>query len=69
MLSKQFQCPDCGSLAGFRSHARTFTEKYILPVMFLRPVRCADCFRRKYQTIFVNARERNEPEVTHKAAA
>ena len=38
-------------------------------MLLLRPVRCADCFRRKYQTIFVDARERTEPEVTRKAAA
>ena len=69
MLSKQFQCPDCGSLAGFRSHPRTFTEKYILPVIFLRPVRCADCFRRKYRLVFVEVRERNGSEITRKAAA
>ena len=69
MLSKQFQCPDCGSLAGFRSHARTFTEKYILPVMFLRPVRCADCYRRDYHTVFMDVLEREQSEVTRKAAA
>ena len=69
MLSKQFHCSDCGGLDGFRSRPRTFAEKYILPMLLLRPVRCADCFRRKYQTIFVDARERTEPEVTRKAAA
>jgi len=69
MLSKQFQCPDCGSLSGFRSHPRTFTEKYILPVMFLRPVRCADCYRRDYHTVFMDVREREESEVSRKAAA
>ena len=69
MLSKQFHCSDCGGLDGFRSRPRTFAEKYILPMLLLRPVRCADCFRRKYQTIFVDARERTEPEVTRKPAA
>jgi len=69
VLSKQFHCSDCGGLDGFRSRPRTFAEKYILPMLLLRPVRCADCFRRKYQTIFVDARERTEPEVTRKAAA
>ena len=69
MLSKRFHCSDCGGLDGFRSRPRTFTEKYILPILLMRPVRCADCFRRKYQTIFINARERNDSEVTHKAAA
>jgi hypothetical protein len=69
VLSKQFHCSDCGGLDGFRSRPRTFAEKYILPMLLLRPVRCADCFRRKYQIVFVDARERTESEVTRKAAA
>jgi hypothetical protein len=32
-------------------------------------VRCADCYRRDYHTVFTNVRERQESEVTHKAAA
>jgi hypothetical protein len=69
MLSKSFQCSDCGSRDGYRSRPRTFAEKYILPVLCLRPVRCADCFRRSYQWVFVPVRERNESEVTHHVAA
>jgi hypothetical protein len=69
MFSRQFQCRDCGSLIGFRSRPRTFPEKYILPVLFLRPVRCGDCFRRSYRLAFVQVRERNESGVTRHAAA
>jgi hypothetical protein len=69
MLSKLFQCQDCGSFDGYRSRSRTFSEKYLLPLVLLRPVRCADCFRRSYRSIFVQARERHSPEVTPRVAA
>jgi len=69
MLSKVFQCRDCGSFDGYRSHPRTFSEKYVLPLLLLRPVRCADCFRRYYRSVFVQVRERHSPEVTPRLAA
>ena len=69
MLSRQFQCRDCGSLVGYRSRPRTFTEKYILPVLLLRPVRCGDCFRRCYRFVLTAVHERNEAGITHSAAA
>lgn len=69
MQTKQFQCEDCGSQQGYRSRPRSFTEKYIMPAFGLRPVRCADCFRRSYEWVFVQVRERHEPDVTHRAAA
>jgi hypothetical protein len=68
MVRKQFQCRDCGSVEGYRSRPRNFVEKYVLPALYLRPVRCGDCFRRSYQPGFVLARER-ETQVTHRAAA
>jgi hypothetical protein len=68
MVFKPFQCQDCGSSVGFRSRPRTLTEKYVLPVLLLRPVRCADCFRRYYRTVFIEVRER-EPVLPHRAAA
>src|SRR5947209_3431250 len=43
MLSKLFQCQDCGSFDGYRSRPRNFSEKYLLPLVLLLPVRCADC--------------------------
>lgn len=69
MLSKSFQCRDCGSVDGYRSRPRTFTERFLLPVLFLRPVRCADCFRRSYLSVFVHVRDRHEPKATPHVAA
>jgi hypothetical protein len=69
MLPKQFQCSDCGSLEGFRSRPRTLTEKYLLPLFLLRPVRCAKCFRRDYQLVFLPVPERPHREVTRQIAA
>jgi hypothetical protein len=47
-----YRCSDCGSDVGFRSRRRTFTERFILPVLLLQPVRCGECFRRDYRLIF-----------------
>ena len=54
----EFHCDDCGSNAGFRSRRRTFSERYLLPIFLLQPVRCAECFRRDYRLIFMPVRER-----------
>jgi hypothetical protein len=58
----QFRCRDCASDVGFRSRRRTFSERYILPVFlpvfYLQPVRCAECFRRDYRLMSVQVRER-----------
>jgi hypothetical protein len=54
----EFHCDDCGSVVGFRSRRRTFSERYLLPLFFLRPVRCAECFRRDYRLIFMPVRDR-----------
>ncbi len=69
MVSKLFQCEDCGSFEGYRSRPRTLSEKYLLPLLLLRPVRCGDCFRRCYRSIFVLVRARHETGLTHRAAA
>jgi hypothetical protein len=54
----EFHCDDCGGDTGFRSRRRTFSERYLLPVFLLQPVRCAECFRRDYRLIFMPVRER-----------
>jgi hypothetical protein len=54
----EFHCEDCGSDSGFRSRPRTFSERYLLPIFLLRPVRCAECFRRDYRLFFVPVRDR-----------
>jgi hypothetical protein len=69
MYSRQFHCIDCGSTTGYRSRPRTFLERYILPMLFLRPVRCGDCFRRSYCLVTVEVRERNEMRMTQNYAA
>ena len=51
-FAEPYWCRDCGSEAGFRSRPRTALERYILPLFLMRPVRCADCFRRDYRLIF-----------------
>jgi hypothetical protein len=54
----EFHCDDCGSGTGFRSRRRTLSEKYLLPIFLLQPVRCAECFRRDYRLLFVPVKER-----------
>jgi hypothetical protein len=57
MTLTEFICPDCGGGVAFYSRRRTFTEKYLLPLLLLRPFRCADCFQRSYWFIATPARE------------
>jgi len=53
-----YACRECGSETGFRSRRRTLTERYLLPLFLLRPVRCGECFRRDYRLIFTPVKER-----------
>jgi len=53
-----YRCRDCGSEVGFRSRRRTLFERYLLPLFFLRPVRCGECFRRDYRLISTPVRDR-----------
>ncbi len=69
MPSRLFECQDCGGLNGYRSRPKTFAEKFLLPLLLLRPVRCGDCFRRSVQTIFVQVRQRRESKSAHGATA
>ena len=57
-LIPPYRCQDCGSETGFRSRRRTFTERYLLPLLLLQPVRCGECFRRDYRLIFTPVRDR-----------
>src|ERR1700683_4452537 len=54
----EFHCDDCGSETGFRSRRRTFSERYLLPVFLLQPVRCSECFRRSYRLVFMPGLDR-----------
>ena len=69
MVSKPFKCKDCGCSDAFRSRPRNFLEQYLLPLLGHCPVRCANCFRRSYQSVFVIVRERPEPPVRHRHIA
>jgi len=53
-----FHCRDCGSEVGFRSRRRTLSERYLLPLFLLQPVRCGECFRRDYRLIFTHVKDR-----------
>jgi hypothetical protein len=53
-----YHCRDCGSDVGFRSRRRTLSERYLLPLLLLRPVRCGECFRRDYRLIFTRVSDR-----------
>jgi hypothetical protein len=59
-FANDYRCRDCGSEVGFRSRRRTLTERFILPLFLMQPVRCGECFRRDYRFIFTPVRERSE---------
>lgn len=61
---KPYRCRDCGGGDGVRSRRRTWTERIILPLFLMRPVRCAACFRRDYWSIFTSVRERSERDTS-----
>jgi len=63
MFSKQFQCRYgyCKSSEGYRSRKRTILEKYFLPLFLLRPVRCANCFGRRYVPLWVHVPTKKSP--------
>jgi hypothetical protein len=65
----EFHCDDCGSDTGFRSRRRTLSERYLLPLFLLQPVRCAECFRRDYRLLFVPVKDRLPEAVVKKVAA
>jgi hypothetical protein len=54
----QFHCDDCGSNTAFRSRRRTFSERCLMPLFLLKPVRCGECYRRDYRLLFVTVKER-----------
>jgi hypothetical protein len=70
MFRSKYQCPDCGGSDAYRSRRRTLLEKYALPFLLLRPVRCANCFRRTNASVLARARKReNRPAAKRQAAA
>jgi hypothetical protein len=57
-FGQPYVCRDCGGEVGFRSRRRTLSERFILPLFLLQPVRCSECFRRDYRLIFTPVRDR-----------
>ncbi len=51
-LAKRYRCRDCGREVGVRSRPRNLSERYILPLLLMHPVRCPACFHRDYRLIF-----------------
>jgi hypothetical protein len=51
----RYKCLDCGGSVAFRSRRRTFLEFALVSVL-LKPVRCANCFRRTCVSILTAAR-------------
>ena len=69
MFPTLFQCKDCGGFTGYRSRPKNFTERFLLPLLLLRPTRCGDCFKRTYQSAFVKVRPRRESKKAQGATA
>lgn len=69
MFARLFECKSCGGFNGYRSRSKNFTERFLLPFLLLRPVRCGDCFQRSYLPVFVPVRPRRESKKEHSAAA
>jgi len=69
MLAKEFQCRHCRGVEGYESRPRTLIEKHILPLLFLRPVRCCACFRRYWVPSFVRVRGPRESGPSYRSVA
>jgi hypothetical protein len=67
MLSKRYQCRKCGSFEGYRSRPRGISERMLLPLFLMRPVRCGDCFRRSYRSLFIRVMKRDELQMVDQA--
>jgi hypothetical protein len=61
LFPKEFHCRECGSREAFQSRPRGFAEKYLLPCVFLRAVRCAHCYVRTYVLRTIAAGVRTRP--------
>src|SRR5882724_6431472 len=61
VFDRLFECRSCGSFDGYASRPRTFAERYVLPLLFLRPVRCGRCFSRSLRSRWVSV-HRQQPK-------
>jgi len=69
MITDGYRCPDCGCADAFQSRRRGVLEKLVLPLLFLKPVRCANCFRRSSTSLFTSVRPREGRPGPPRAAA
>ena len=51
-LHHQYRCTDCGAPKGHRSRPRNPVEKYFYPLFLRQPVRCDNCWRRSWVSLF-----------------
>jgi hypothetical protein len=58
LFFSEFCCHNCGGREGYVSRPRNFVEKYALPSLMLRPVRCGDCYRRSWRPLGVHLLQR-----------
>ena len=58
---EEFHCRECAADTAYRSRSRGFFEKYILPMLFLQPVRCDRCFHRSYVLRTIPTKTRSVP--------
>ena len=56
----EFRCRNCGAQEAYRSRPRGFIEKYGLPLLLLRAVRCERCYHRSYVLWTVPALQRGQ---------
>jgi len=68
-MRSKFHCPTCGSEVAYRSRQRTITERFLLPLLLLRPVRCGGCYRRKYVFFLTEVHERSTVPEHHQRRA
>ena len=57
---REFRCTRCGSDAGYASRPRNFFEKYLARLIYLRTVRCGDCYRRSFCPVSVPLHQKRE---------
>jgi len=58
---QEFHCRGCGGDEAYRSRPRGFWEKYVLPLLLLRPIRCERCYHRYYILRTIPVLERGQP--------
>ena len=63
LFSNHYKCHDCGGEVGMRSRRRKWAERYIFALLFLKPVRCARCFRRDYCWLWTPTCDRVAAEI------